>query len=199
VDLAKSTDLRYIESLGLKCYLLIGVLGDKFRYRPNGVMISSPKGYQDIYNSKANVKKAKWYEVWSKNEQDYNALNTTDKVLHAVKRKPLNQAFSEKSLRSAEPFVIKHVDSWIELLLDGETTKGTSNWASPKNLGGEWVDFLVFDILGDLCFGKDFDTKHPRDNPLREIPHVIGEYLRFMYPVSTRVLELAFVSQEYLG
>ncbi|PQE20482.1 benzoate 4-monooxygenase cytochrome P450 protein [Rutstroemia sp. NJR-2017a BBW] len=147
-------------------------------------MIATPKGYRDIYNSKANVRKAKWYEVWRRNDEDYSALNTTDPQKHMALRKPLNSAFSERSLRSSEPFILKNVDRWIELMLDGEKTKGTTKWATPKNLGGEWVDYLVFDILGDLCFGKSFNTIEPKENPLRQIPHIIGEYLQFMYPVS---------------
>ncbi|TGO46779.1 hypothetical protein BCON_0308g00090 [Botryotinia convoluta] len=147
-------------------------------------------GYREIYNSKANVKKAKWYEVWRRNNEDYNALNTTDPHKHMVLRKPLNSAFSEKSLRLSEPFIFKNVDRWIELMLDGKKTKDTAEWATPKNLGGEWVDYLVFDILGDLCFGKSFETIEPKENPLRQIPHMIGEYLQFIFqirPLITRV------------
>lgn len=143
--------------------------------------MSSPEAYYDIYNSKANVKKSNWYEVWPRNIDDHNFWNTTDKVLHGALRKPLNQVFSEKSLRAAEPFIVKHISRWIDLLSDGEDPRG---WSCPKNMGGEWVDFLVFDILGDLCFGKDFNTKQPEDNPLREIPDTIGRYMQFMYPVS---------------
>ena len=83
-----------------------------------------------------------------------------------------------------EPFLIKHIGRWIELLLDGDETKDMSTWASPKNLGSEWIDYLVFDILGDLCFGKSFDTKEPKvKNPFRPIPYTIGKYTQFMYPV----------------
>jgi len=99
-------------------------------------------------------------------------------------RKPLNSAFSDKSLRSAEPFISKNVNRWIELMLDAEETKDTTEWATPKNLGGEWIDYFVFDILGDLCFGKSFETMEPGDNPLRQIPHIVGEYLQFMYPIA---------------
>ncbi|TEY35475.1 hypothetical protein BOTCAL_0590g00080 [Botryotinia calthae] len=142
------------------------IYGDRFRYRPDGVLIATPKGYREIYNSKANVKKVKWYEVWRRNNEDYNALNTTDPHKHMVLRKPLNSAFSEKSLRSSEPFIIKNVDRWIELMLDGKKTKGTTEWATPKNLGGEWLIILT------------------KRNPLRQIPHIIGEYLQFMYAIS---------------
>lgn len=185
LDLAEPPDLRYEQpKLSSFPHLLTRPLGDRFRYRPNGVLIASPKGYHDIYNAKANVKKAKWYEVWRKNDKDFNALNTVDPHKHTAMRKPLNSAFSDKSLRSAEPFITKNVDRWIEVLLDGEKRTDTTEWSTPKNLGGEWVDYLIFDILGDLCFGRSFETIEPGDNPLRQIPHIIGGYLQFMYPVS---------------
>ncbi|PQE28802.1 benzoate 4-monooxygenase cytochrome P450 protein [Rutstroemia sp. NJR-2017a WRK4] len=147
-------------------------------------MIATPKGYRDLYNSKANVRKANWYEVWRRNDDDQNALNTTDLQKHMALRKPLNSAFSERSLRSSEPFILKNVDRWIELMLDGRRIQETAQWATPKNLGGEWVDYLVFDILGDLCFGKSFNTIEPKENRLRQIPQIIGEYLQFMYPIA---------------
>ncbi|TGO49412.1 hypothetical protein BOTNAR_0432g00030 [Botryotinia narcissicola] len=33
------------------------IYGDRFRYRPDGVLIATPNGYREIYNSKANVKR----------------------------------------------------------------------------------------------------------------------------------------------
>ncbi|KAF7925501.1 uncharacterized protein EAE98_006726 [Botrytis deweyae] len=159
------------------------IYGDRFRYKPNGVLIASPKGYRDIYNAKANVKKAKWYAVWQRRHDELSTLSAIDPHKHMLLRRPLNNAFSEKSLRSSEPYIIKHIDKWIELLLDGEKTKGMTEWATPKNLGGEWADYLIFDILCDLCFGKSFETIEP-ESPVRQIPHIIGEYLHLMNTIA---------------
>jgi hypothetical protein len=48
----------------------------------------------------------------------------------------------------------------------------------------DWCDYLVFDILGDLCFGKSFETKELGENPLKTVPQAIANVLRFFYPVS---------------
>ena len=104
-----------------------------------------------------------------------------DKAIHARKRRVLNSAFSEKSLRSAEAFVIKHVDRWNEILLENNDGK---EWSKGQNMS-ELVDYLSFDIMGDLSFGKSLDVKEPGDNPFKAIPHTIAGYLQFMYPVST--------------
>jgi hypothetical protein len=46
----------------------------------------------------------------------------------------------------------------------------------------EWVNWLVFDILGDLCFGKSFDMKE-KDSKLRHIPEMMIGFLEILHPV----------------
>ncbi|KAG8156500.1 hypothetical protein KVR01_013604 [Diaporthe batatas] len=43
------------------------------------------------------------------------------------------------------------------------------------------MDYLVFDITGDLSFGRSFNIKEPGENPLREVPQNIVQYLKFYY------------------
>jgi cytochrome P450 len=152
--------------------------GNAFRFQPSGVLFSSPDAYRTIYNAKANIKKGKFYETHSRNIDMINTFNTTDKIVHARRRRILASVFSEKAIRSAETFVLQHVDRWNELLLDqdGET------WSQPRNMTDE-TDHLIFDILGDLCFGRSFETKEPGENPLKAIPHAIASTLKFFYPV----------------
>jgi hypothetical protein len=45
------------------------------------------------------------------------------------------------------------------------------------------VNYLVFDILGDLCFGKQFNMKEP-DSDLKHIPDLMGTFLQTLAPVS---------------
>lgn len=150
-----------------------------FRYHPNGIIVNSPNGYSDIYNMKANVKKGKFYDAWPRNANDVHTLSTTDKLVHARKRRILNSVFSEKAIQSAEIFVIKHVNRWCELLLDSNS----GDWSQPKNMT-HLSECLMFDTLGDLCFGRSFEIKEPGDNSFQHIPRTIASYLSFMYPVS---------------
>lgn len=141
-------------------------------------MINSPAAYRDIFNSKANVKKTKFYEVWAKDEDSFNSLTVIDKAVHARKRRTLNSVFSEKSLRSSEAFLLKHIDRWHKLTLDGDG----KDWGEARNMA-VWIECLIFDILGDLCFGKSFDIKEPEDNPLKTIPDSINNYMALFNPV----------------
>jgi cytochrome P450 len=110
-------------------------------------------------------------------------LSTVDKAVHARKRRVLNSAFSEKAIRSAEAFVWKHVDRWNELLIEGNDGE---EWTEPKNFSN-LIDYLVFDIMGDLSFGKSFELKEPGENKYRHMPHTIAEFVQIMYPVRTNM------------
>ena len=146
------------------------------------MVFNSPDAYRDIYNNKANVTRSKTYEIWQRAENDINTLNTSDVTLHRSKRRLLNLVFTEKSLRSAEEFVISHVDRWNELMPGDDAKPG--QWTAPRNFA-DWSDCLTFDIMGDLSFGAQFDTKEPGENKFRSIPSAIHQYMKFNYPVST--------------
>ncbi|KAI9788795.1 MAG: hypothetical protein M1816_006576 [Peltula sp. TS41687] len=153
--------------------------GSKVRLYPHGVVFQSTQAFADIYSAKANVQRSKTYEAWQRNERDVNTLNTSDVSIHRRKRRILNTVFTEKSIHAAGMFINQHVDRWNELLLDLDG----NDWSQPKDLA-EWSDSLVFDILGDLCFGRSFEIKEPGENPLKTIPHTIHKYLRLTYPMT---------------
>lgn len=91
-------------------------------------------------------------------------------------RKLLNQVFTEQSLRAAEPFMVKHIDRWNELLV------ADSDWSPPANFA-TLADALLFDIMGDLSFGADFGIKELGENPRKIMPYLLSQNLQFMYRV----------------
>lgn len=92
----------------------------------------------------------------------------------------LNTCFTEQSVTAVSAFVVEHIDRWHHTLLDEHDS--TTEWSASVDLG-EKIDHLVFDIMGDVSFGRSFNIKEPGDNPLREVPHNIIQYLKFYYPV----------------
>ena len=152
--------------------------GSKVRVSPSAVVFQSAQAFRDIHDVKSNVKRSIWYEAWQRNASAISTLTTTDLALHHKKRRLLNLAFSEKSIRAAEVFFQKHIDRWDELLPDGDN----KDWSQSKNMT-EWSDYLVFDILCDLCFGRSLNIKEPGENRFKGMPKVISSYLKFMYPV----------------
>lgn len=83
-----------------------------------------------------------------------NTWNSIDNAKHASKRRVLKYIFSENAICYAETFVIQHVNRWRELL--GENTE--KKRSKPRDMT-HWANYLVFHILGGLCFGKSMETK----------------------------------------
>lgn len=127
------------------------------------------------------MRKSGFYEAWLRNAHDINTLTCTDVALHAKKRRLLNLAFTDQSLRASGPFMARHIDRWNELL-PGDT-KNDSEWSEPRDIS-TWSDYLLFDLLGDLCFGTNFETKELRENKLKTIPHSIADFVKLFYAVS---------------
>lgn len=154
--------------------------GPVFRYRPDSVVFNTPEGYKAIFGPKGNVKKTEsYYRLWPHNADITNTWNVTDISAHARKRRVLNQAFSDRALRGAEPLVHSNVDRWLQLIRQRASQEG--RWTPSLNMADE-VNYLVFDILGDLCFGRSFDMKEEGSN-LRHIPRLMGSFLEMMQPV----------------
>ncbi|KAI1853895.1 hypothetical protein JX265_012580 [Neoarthrinium moseri] len=155
------------------------IYGYRVRIHPNAVVFCDPESYTDIYSTKSNVRRSKFYTAWRRNDRDRTTLNSIDVAEHAHRRKLLNVSFTEKSLRAATGFIIKHVDRWHALLVD----ESGSDWSAPVDFA-ETVDTLVFDIMGDLCFGRSFNIKEPGENPLKVVPHNIAKYTQFQNPLA---------------
>lgn len=155
------------------------IYGYRVRVSPDTVLFCDPDAYADIYGFKSNVRRSDFYTAWRRNVRDQTTINTVGVAEHAHKRKLLMTAFTDKSVRAATKFIIKHVDRWNELLVTGDSKE----W-SPAVDFARRAEMLEFDIMGDLSFGTSFGIKEPGNNPLKVIPHNIAEYMQFQYPVS---------------
>ncbi|KAI5928773.1 benzoate 4-monooxygenase cytochrome P450 [Camillea tinctor] len=156
------------------------VYGYRIRPEPNTVLFCDPDAYADIYSMKSNVRRAPFFAAFKRVENENTTLTEIDVAKHARKRKLLALSFTDQSVRAASEFVIKHVDRWVQII--SQEIGDCTNWSAPKDFT-ELIDTLVFDIMGDLSFGKSFDIKEPGINPLKVIPHNIAQYLRFYYPI----------------
>lgn len=155
--------------------------GSVIRPEPNLVVFCDPKADIAIYGNKSNVQRSGFYTALKRKRDEYMPLNVVDVAEHAARRKLLNLAFTEKSLRTTSTFITKHVDRWNQII--SNDNNNAKVWTAPLDLAAHF-DNLTFDIMGDLTFGKSFEFKEPGDNPMKAIPHTITEYMRFYYPVS---------------
>lgn len=156
--------------------------GPTFRYRPNAVLMNSPSAYRTIFGNKGNVRKTDaFYRTFPHNIEITNTWNVTDISAHARKRRVLNNAFSDRALRGMEAFVHSNTDRWLELIKD-QTSKTGTGWSNSLNMAHE-VNYLVFDILGDLCFGKQFNMKEP-DSDIKHVPELMASFVELLHPIA---------------
>lgn len=125
--------------------------GDVVRIRPNALIYRSPQAWTDIYgHRKANK------PTFPKDPEFYipapsgltNMLNATE-ADHTRQKRLLTHAFSERAMRDQEPLIQSYIDLFIARVR--ELSKGGQR----VNVE-EWLNFLTFDIIGDLAFGEPF-------------------------------------------
>lgn len=129
--------------------------GPKFRYGPNFLVVNTVGGLRDIYpaTKTANVQKGPQYKFLHHNGF-VSTLSAIDKDVHEMKRKVLSRCFTDPALRSLEGLMITTINNWVRALGAGATSE-TQGWSSSKDMA-DWANYLTFDVLGDLCFGRAF-------------------------------------------
>lgn len=138
------------------------------RYGPNSVSVNTDTALQKIYGFKSNVKKADFYSAFPVNPGAYSTHSAIDKNLHARKRRVLSQAFSDNAMRGLQPHILHILRKFCNVIADlPVTTTSYENkpktWSSPKNMG-QWTNYMSYDVLGDICYGKSFETLERDDN-----------------------------------
>ncbi|PVH93385.1 cytochrome P450 [Periconia macrospinosa] len=154
--------------------------GNKIRVAPNTVIFRSPTAFQDIYSSRANVRRADFYNALKRTDEETSTITTIDNTLHAKRRRLLDLVFTGNSLREAAYFMQRHIDRWHELLIAGG---GGDDWTPPTNFTDR-ANELVFDILGDVCFGRSFKTMEPEDNALKAVPRAAVKTLTVLNAIA---------------
>jgi hypothetical protein len=164
--LAACTDiyLAYYAYLGsrhleyARCHELYGPI---VRLGPNHLSINTATALKSIYGFRSNVKKADFYEAFPANKQTTNVHSSIDKGMHARKRRVLSHAFSDQAIKSLEKYILANVRTACRMLAEGDKSiekqksAGEDGWNDAWNVAN-WCNWLVFDIMGDLVFGKAF-------------------------------------------
>jgi cytochrome P450 len=103
-----------------------------------------------------------------------------DKQQHAMRRRFLAPAFSERALKEAERLITVSalkLTSGLSSLPSG-TKKGT--WSGPHNMGC-WATYFGFDFIADLGYGRPFGMLESPEN--RWVPEVLKGASIFIYYV----------------
>ena len=103
--------------------------------------------------------------------------NACPETVHSFKRRTLATAFSQREFKGMEDRVLTHVKEFTDLLGmdDDNSISIDSEWKSTK-LMTELCDWIAFDIIGDITYGKSFDML--RSPNLRWVPSVYSKMSR---------------------
>lgn len=155
-------------------------IGPIVRIGPNRLSFCTDTALNTIYGSKnVNVRKSDFYKAIDSAAGD-GALSTfsePDKSKHAVRRRILGHAFSDSAIRSAEHFILQNVTKCCRLL----GPPHGDEWSEKRNMN-DWANWLAYDIMGDLMFGKTFNCLE--EDEYRPLPRSITDGTRFTNWVS---------------
>ncbi|KAJ5668939.1 hypothetical protein N7462_010009 [Penicillium macrosclerotiorum] len=133
-------------------YRLHTEYGSVVRFTPNSLSFNTVTAMDSIYKSrKANLIKSDWYQCVRDSAGKFESTFTArQKTRHAVKRRLLSHAFSDKALKDYEPRICALIDKWVEAIdAEAKYDQGMVDL-------GQWSGYLIFDVLGDLGFGNAF-------------------------------------------
>lgn len=131
------------------------------RMGPNFLSINTATGLKTIYGFRANVKKADFYTAFPASKATVNVHSSIDKMQHARKRRVMSHAFSDQAIKSLEKYILANVRQGCRILAEktgqnGEKKSGDGKEWNDEWNAANWCNWLVFDIMGDLVFGKAF-------------------------------------------
>ncbi|MCJ1247414.1 hypothetical protein MMC30_004628 [Trapelia coarctata] len=182
--------------------------GKFVRFGPNRLAINSNTAWRDIYGFHSNVQKSSLHVVFAEFMGGYNLHLTIDKAQHSHKKRVISQAFSDSNMREMEDQIVRVVNNFLGKLVDGtemdESTmlpdhcsaKGLTRWSSKRDMA-DWSDYLAFDVMGTLCFGKSFemldkDTNHYILDTLRDATSGLHTIAHMPWLLKFRVNKLLF-------
>ncbi|KAH7409467.1 benzoate 4-monooxygenase cytochrome P450 [Cadophora sp. MPI-SDFR-AT-0126] len=151
--------------------------GSIVRYGPNSLSISTLSSIPLIHGAKANVKKGAWYKTLDISAGAPSVQMEIDKHEHAMRRRFLAPAFSERALKEAERLISISARKLCQGLTLGIED---GRWSEPKNFN-DWATFFGFDFVSDLGYGKSFAMLDSDEN--RWIPGVLKSASVFLYYV----------------
>ncbi|PPJ52050.1 hypothetical protein CBER1_09819 [Cercospora berteroae] len=180
--LAKITDLysTYHALRGdrhLEFYRIHEKYGPIVRFGPNSLSFNSNTALKDIYGFKSNVRKARFYEAFWATKDSFSTHSAISKSIHARKRRVLSHAFSDSAIKSMENHILAHIRQFCQNLAGNTNTPDTQlttsasapntpeskGYGAPINITDQ-ANYLTFDIMGDLCFGKSFSMLETPQN-----------------------------------
>ncbi|KAJ5809268.1 uncharacterized protein N7503_001486 [Penicillium pulvis] len=134
--------------------------GEIVRVAPDELSFINPDAWRDIYSKGREFVRPDEYKDQPPGKTAANLIACSEPE-HARLRKILAPGFSEQYAMEQEPFIQSYVDKLFERLDDRLQNEKISTVDVI-----EWINYLAFDVIGDLTWGSSFGcldglTYHP--------------------------------------
>ncbi|MBW0525988.1 hypothetical protein O181_065703 [Austropuccinia psidii MF-1] len=132
--------------------------GKIIRIAPNEISIADPDATPIVLGHGTRTTKSDFYDAFVSVRR--GLFNTRDRSEHARKRKIVSGTFSQRNVLEFEPLIASIIQTfikkWDQLSISPTFQRETliNSWKSIDCL--PWLNFLAFDIIGDLAFGEPF-------------------------------------------
>ena len=123
------------------------IYGGVVRIAPDTLSFITPGSWNDIYGHGSTRQFPRY--GYARLRPDVHNLLTAPDEDHARQRSAFSHAFSEKAIRAQEPLI----DGYIEQFMDQLQRKAESHLEIDMV---KWLEFLTFDIIGDLALSTKF-------------------------------------------
>ncbi|KAF2030214.1 benzoate 4-monooxygenase cytochrome P450 [Setomelanomma holmii] len=129
--------------------------GPIVRIAPNELSYADGGAWKDIYLNRVGVAPFERNRTWfmKMTPDEPNSILGPDEDDHARFRRAFANSFSDKSLRDYAPVVERYVDLFLSKLKEPD---GGRRWTEKTVDMEKWINYLIFDLVGDLAFGESF-------------------------------------------
>lgn len=136
----------------LEVHALHAKYGKLVRIQPDHVSVADADAIQSIYGHGNGFLKSEYYDAFVSIQR--GLFNTRDRVEHTRKRKTVAHTFSAKSVASFEEYMEDNLRMFVSKWDQISAHAPHGGYGRIDCL--EWFNYLAFDIIGDLAFGRPF-------------------------------------------
>ncbi|KAI1390655.1 cytochrome P450 [Hypoxylon trugodes] len=129
--------------------------GSVVRLGPDRLVFNTVTAFRVIYQSDQSVK-SYTYQSTTK-DFPVNMFTERDHASHLAKRKLIEQAITEKSMRSFGPDMVRQINTYLKQVIEASRTP------TPVNIT-EKARHLALDIVGQLAFGQNLHVQTSQEN-----------------------------------
>ncbi|OLL24371.1 Isotrichodermin C-15 hydroxylase [Neolecta irregularis DAH-3] len=147
--------------------------GDIFRMGPNELSIADASAIKEIYGHGKRLLKPAFYDAMNTPAHQYNIFSERNIAKNSRKRRIISSVMAAKNMVQMEWVMIEKTDLLCEKMRREIKAEGGSKIYDISS----YLDFLTFDIMGVLCFGKSFqmiENDGACEVPVLDAIHAVG-------------------------